>query len=123
VEQSDGAFHIIHVAIRGVSGKEILNRAPLNIAITLPIKVRTASQELEELCATVSKLTHTRVIVGTIPTGMFSKSLGKRGAVQITARHALADLLDKAGNGVKLSWRLLYDPGMKIYALNIHTVR
>jgi len=87
VEQSDGAFHIIPVSIRGFSGKEILNRAPLNIAITLPIKVRTAWQELEELCATVSKLTHTRVIVGTIPTGMFSKSLGN--AVQYRSQQGM----------------------------------
>lgn len=123
VEKSDKAFHIIPVAVRGVSGKEVLDRSPLNIAITLPIKVRTGMQELEELCAIISKLSHSRVVVGTIPVGMFSRSLGKRGGSRIIARHAIEDLLEKTAHGLKLSWRLLYGPDTKMYALNIHEIR
>lgn len=123
VEKSDRAFHIIPVAVRGVSGKQVLDRSPLNIVIALPIKVRTALQELEEICATIGQLTHRRLVVGTIPIGMFAKSLGKRGGSRIIARRALDDLLEKTGNGVKLSWRLLYGPDTKMYALNIHAVR
>lgn len=123
VGKSDGAFHIIPVTVRGNSGKQVLVTPPLNVVITLSSKVRTAFEELEEICATVSELAHSRLVVGTIPIGMFSKSLGKRGTSRITARHALDDLLEKTGNGVKLSWRLLYGPDTKMYALNIHEVK
>lgn len=123
VEKSNRAFHVIPVAVRGVSGRQIVDRSPLNVVIALPVKVRTGLQELEEICSRIGQLTHRHLVVGTIPNGMFSKSLGKRGGTPIIARRALDDLLEKTGNGVKLSWRLLYGPDTKMYALNIHEVR
>jgi hypothetical protein len=123
MESTDKSIHIIPTGAKDISGKLAPQKSVLDAVITLPVKDRTGLQALEDLCVAVSRATQMRVVVGTIPIGLFIEHKDQHGVAGRKAREALAQLLERMGNGTNLSWQLLYDPGMKMYALNIHGVR
>ncbi|HLA10739.1 MAG TPA: hypothetical protein VJ023_09105 [Pyrinomonadaceae bacterium] len=122
MERSDKLIHVIPIAIKNSTGKLVPQESVLDAVITLPAKERTGLQTLEALCTAISKRTHMPVIVGAIPLTMFLQHKDQEGADSQRARETLSQLLERTGKGMKLSWQLFYDPGMKIYALNIHVV-
>lgn len=122
MEEGPGVIHIIPTAIKDRSGKLVSNKPVLDTLINLPAENRTGLQALEALCTAISKANQTRVIIGSIPIGLFLRQRDEKGASRQRAREVLFQLLQRMSNGTKLSWQLFYDPGMKIYALNIHIV-
>ncbi len=122
MEKGDKIIHVVPTAIKDISGKLAPQESVLDVVITLPAKEKTGLQTLEALCAAVSKSVHLRVVVGMIPTGLFLQHKDHQEIKTMKARDALVRLLDRTANGTKLSWQLLYDPGLKMYALNIHPV-
>ncbi len=121
MEKGDNIIHVIPTAIKASSGKLAAHKSVLDAVITLPPKERNGLQALEAVCAAVSKATQTRVMVGTIPLNLFLQHKVEHGARSRKARQALVQLLQNVNHGMNLSWQLFYDPGMKIYVLNIHT--
>ena len=122
MEKRDEFIHVIPTAIKGRLGKLMPHKSVLDAVITLPAKERTGLQTLEALCSAVSKATQMRVVVGAVPFGLFLQHKDQQGVAGQKAREFLVQLLESIAKGKKLSWQLLYDPGMKIYALNIHVV-
>jgi hypothetical protein len=62
------------------------------------------------------------VVLGTIPTNLFHQHQDQRGAESQRARDILVDTFETMNKETNLSWRLLYEPGMKKYHLNIRLV-
>jgi hypothetical protein len=122
MERDNKIIHVIPSAIRDRSGRLAPQQSALDTVVTLAAKERTGLRTLEALCAAVSKATQTRVVVGTIPLGLFLQHKDHQGISSRKARDVLVQLLESIGKGTKLSWQLFYDPGMKIYALNIHAI-
>ena len=115
-------MHVIPTAINNSAGKLASQESLLNAIITLPAEERTVYKKLESLCAAISRANNIRVELGTIPTNLFYQHQDQQGAVSQRARDVLVNTFATMNNGANLSWRLLYDPGFKTYALNIHLV-
>ncbi|HKP37393.1 MAG TPA: hypothetical protein VJT71_11080 [Pyrinomonadaceae bacterium] len=122
LEKSADAFHVVPTLVRNSSGRLTSQIPVLDARITLPAKERTGFQEIRDFCAEVSRVTGKQVVMGTIPSLLAAHKERYGIPNATTARIALARMLKRFEAGRGLSWRLLYDPGMKIFVLNIHSV-
>jgi hypothetical protein len=71
----------------------------------------------------VSAHSKNRIIIGTVPVGLLLSYKDDKELITQSARDALTEILMRSGKRMKLSWQLFYDPGQKIYAINIHSVQ
>ena len=122
VEQSGQIIHVIPAAFRNREGVITAQQSVLDAVITLPEEERSGVQTLQAICEAISQETGTRVVIGVIPLNLFIHHRDRQGGVSRKARDMLVNLLENIKKGTNLSWRLLYDPGMGTYALNIHIV-
>jgi hypothetical protein len=122
LEKDHGIIHVIPTAIKGISGKLAPTKSVLDASITLAATERTGMQTLEALCAAISNTTKVQVVVGTVPLNLFMHHKDHQGVAGQRARQVLVQLFERMSNGKNLSWQLLYGPGTKMYALNIHVV-
>ncbi len=123
LERNGEVIHVIPTAVKNTAGALTPQESVLDAVISLPAEDRTGMQLLDAICVSVSQATETRVVVGTIPLNLFVKRRTQRGAANQKARDVLDTMLEDIKSGTNLSWQLFYDPGMKMYALNIHQVR
>ncbi len=117
LESSGRILHVIPNATRNKEGVLTPVASPLDAGITFA-PGQNGSETLEAFCAAVSEATGTKVVMGTIPLGLFSRPI-QRGASGQKARDVLVGLLEETKRGPDLTWQLLYDPGMKTYVLNV----
>ena len=118
--QSGENFHVVPAARNNTSGILEPQTSILDAPITLPDQERDGVEMLEAICKAVGDAAHTRVSVGTIPENLFRGNRSTQSVFNTTARDVLTQTL--AATETKLSWRLLYDPGLGEYFLNIHSV-
>jgi hypothetical protein len=123
LERNGEVIHVIPTAVKDTAGALTSQESVLDAVISIPAEDRTGMQLLDAICVSVSQATETRVVVGTIPLNLFVKRRTQRGAASQKARDVLATMLEDIKSGTNLSWQLFYDPGMKMYVLNIHQVR
>ena len=122
LEKSGEIMHVIPTAIKNSQGRVVPQESVLDTIISLPPGQRTVLQKLESICIAVSKATGIRIELGTIPDNWFNRHQDNRGVMGQKARDALIATFASMDYGTNLSWRLLYGPGTKYYALNIHLV-
>ena len=115
VLESNGRLHIVPAA-QG----DAVHRSPLDASITIPQEDRNGIQILEAICKQLSLTTGHVVTLGTIPLNPFFHHHAFYGASGQNAREFLSLVLDSIGPGY--SWQLFFDPGDKMYGLNIHWV-
>jgi hypothetical protein len=122
-QEKDGQMlHAIPTVTKTSSGVLLPQTAVLDALISLSEGDRTSLQALEAICEAVSQVTQTKVVVGTVPVGLFIRQRDNGGVLNQKARDVLVQTLERTRSSENLSWQLLYDPGMKMYVLNIHTV-
>lgn len=121
VLQEGEMFHVIPIQARGSSGSLVTVNSILDMPISFPEQERPVMETLEIIANSVSKARGIKLITGTVPMNLLFRTSSRQGATNEKARDALISAL-KATN-TKLSWRILYDPGIKWYALNVHWVR
>jgi hypothetical protein len=105
------------VQVKNGRGQIVNLESVLNVPIALPEHERTGIELLREICAAVGKATQTNVVVGTVPINVFASYRIRLASLNEPARVVLIRTLE--GTNRKLSWSLLYDPGAKMYALNV----
>jgi hypothetical protein len=113
-------IHVTPQQIAGRAGKLEPVKPLLDTVITLPPKQRNSFELLEAICGQLSLVTKGQVVVGTAPVNLLATKNVSLGANNEPARAVLERLLlaqEKA-----MSWQLFYDPGLKWYVLNLHTV-
>ena len=115
VVESNGRLHIVPSA-QG----DAVHRSPLDASITIHQEDRNGIQILEAICKQLSLTTGHVVTLGTIPLNPFFHHHASYGASGLKAREFLSSVLDSIGPGY--SWQLFFDPGDKVYGLNIHWV-
>jgi hypothetical protein len=122
VEHRHGLINVIPTAVKNTAGDFAHQTSLLDAIITVPAEQRSGMKTLQAICAAISQATGTRVLLVGAPLGMFLRYRDDEEIASQRAGDALANLLGKVGNQVRLSWQLLYDPGLKVYTLNIHQV-
>jgi hypothetical protein len=122
MEQQGPFIHVIPTAIKNERGHVVPQASVLDAVINLPKAQRSGLGTLEAVCEAVSQVTGTHVVLGTAPLNLFLRYRDEEGMTRVPAREALANFLAKVGRA-PLSWQLLYDPTLKMYALNVHQVR
>lgn len=123
VEQQGAFIHVIPIASKNERGQVVPQASVLDAVISLRKAQRSGLETLEAICAAVSQVTGTRVVVGSAPLNAFLRYRNEEGITRKPARGALAEILAKIGHGTPLSWQLFYSPTLKMYVLNVHEVR
>lgn len=118
-KKSGQIFHVVPVQIQNKDGRLIDLIPILDVPITLPEQERSGIKALQDITQAISKLTGTQIIVGTIPLNLFLPRT-RLAAANEPARDVIVRLVQSTNR--KLSWQLLYDPGARLYALNLHIV-
>lgn len=135
VQSGDGVV-IVPTKVRDANGILLADQSPLEVRISFPELQRTDLETLDAICGTILANSGKKVMVATTPfIGL--RSSGARGSYYVTigannepARSVLQRTLAglqwpdprTQGSILKMGWRLLYDPGQKVYALNVHQV-
>lgn len=122
LQSKGGIVHVIPTAYKEKSGALVPYQSVLDSIITIPSQERTALQSLDLLCDALSRIAKTKVSLGTIDPNLFSHSRNQIGVNRVKARDFLVKLIESVNTSSSLSWRLLYDPTVKNYFLNIHPI-
>lgn len=122
VEKTNGVIHVVPQSIKGPTGETIPVRSILDTPVELSVQERTGMEMLEAWAKAVSANSKQKIVIGAAPLQMFLTYKENQGLSYPNARDALTQILATVGEGRKLSWQLLYDPGLKLYAINIHRV-
>ena len=117
----DGLTHVVPRQTMDASGRLMPVTPVLDTRITVAAKPRSAMELLGEICQAVSRISGQPVGIGTVPTNALLQQKIEIGANNEPARQVLEKLI--VANRLSLSWRLLYDPGLKTYYLNIPVIR
>ena len=120
LEKSNAIIHVIPSAIKDESGRLTPQQSLLDTAVSLPPEERTGLRTLEALTESVGKATQSRIVVGNVPLGLFLRHKDRDGVASQKAREVLLELIQRISPERPLSWQLLYDPGLKIYVMNIY---
>jgi hypothetical protein len=123
IVETNGVIHVIPQSIKGPTGETIPVSSILDAPVQLPAQERTGMQLLEAWANAVTTSSRKRIIIGATPLKMLLTYKDDQGLNSPNARDALTEILSRVGKEVKLSWQLFYDPGQKIYAINIHRVQ
>jgi hypothetical protein len=121
VVQGAGLLHVVPQHTTGLSGNLEPVKPVLDTVITVEPKERTAGALLEEVCKKISIATNTHVVIGTVSQNLLHRMKTSIGGSGKTARSILERWILETR--APLSWRLLYSPDLKDYALNIRSVR
>ena len=116
-----GGFHVVPVRVSNPAGHLEPARPLFDTAISIGAKKRMGMELVSEICESLSMSTGTKVFVGTFPVSLFAAWVSAVTAVDEPARSVLDRFLGESA--VLLSWQLFYDPGLRLYTLNIHPVR
>jgi hypothetical protein len=118
-------------SVRDQSGQWVQVRSVLSKSVYLPIKERTAAALLEEVLQKVGESGDFRIGVARAPIQLFATTRITSGANGETAAHLINQLLIRLSAGHAkdprsasiMSYRLLYDPGIKWYLLSVIPTR
>lgn len=121
-EEINGIIHVIPQSIKGPAGETIPVRSILDTPVQIPVQERTGMKMLEAWASAVSANSKQQIVIGAAPLQMFATYKENQRLSSPNARDALTEILATVGKGSKLSWQLFYDPGLKLYALNIYRV-
>jgi len=122
VAVTENALHVIPARMRGVSGEMIDVIPILDSRISFVADERTLSETLKQICASLQARRGVRVVlmIGPTEANLLLRPVVKIGANEEEARNVLIRSLDAAG--AKLTYNLLWDPGLQMYALNVDDV-
>lgn len=118
--RSGSMIHLIPTSVTNEAGLVAPVAPVLDANITLPRLNGPAINAIEALCNAVSKASGVTVVAGTFPVNLFAKISVDLRAENANARETLKALLAQLPG--KFSWQLFYDPGLSLYALNIHSI-
>ena len=121
LQRAGTSFHVIPSQVRTSAGQLAPKGSILDAAITISDKERDGVQTLEAICDAVAHSAGVRIGVGTIPFNMLRQTRIHLTASEESARSVLVRAL--AGMHRNVSWRLFYDPGLRLYVLNVHVVQ
>lgn len=121
VDLGDDQFSIVPVRVEDRMGSLSSQNALLDARISLPELDRTASGTLDVIYGAISAATGIPLNRASDSAVYFDSHRVRLGAQNEVARNVLVRAL-RLPRGVKVSWRLYFDPERKQYAINLHGV-
>ena len=122
IVQNGQIFHIVPKSAKDEAGQPRDITAVLGTKIAIGAGERSMFQLIDEICVKISAASGTPVKIGTVPQSLLRNL---RTTVSTAGRKQPARaIMDEAvsRSGIRLSWRLLFDPKDRFYALNLHDV-
>lgn len=120
VTRSDRLFHVVPTHFINQSGKPESLTPLLSTELTVSPKSRTGVDLVGEICRSLSQAAGQSVVIGNVPSSLLANHPTTITASSEPARAVLSRLLQEFD--IPLSWQLFYDPGLRLYVLNIHSV-
>lgn len=120
LREDAGLLQVVPLETRDATGRAVAATSALDARIALAPKPRTALEALDEILERLSAALGQPVGRGAAPLAALAGRKIALSAEGEPAREVLARLV--AATGMRLSWRLLYDPGLREYALNLAEV-
>jgi hypothetical protein len=122
VSNTGYAFHVSPTSRKLRDGRIVSHTSIFNVKVSLPAqKGRTVYRALQDILTVVSQSSGYKVGLGVVPTNALSTSTFDEPASEQTAEELLVRVFDATQLGI--SWRLLYAPDLRMFAMNIHVVR
>lgn len=118
--QTGRFFHVIPRQVKNSRGQWVDQGSILDLPISFPERERTVFETVETVLKAVSQSAGIRVALATAPVKLLISTKTTQSASNEIARDVLVRTLESTKQ--KLSWRLLYGPGQKWYALNLRSV-
>src|SRR5262249_47065837 len=119
VRQDGEMFHVIPTQVRDISGKWVQQTSILDTPISLYVEEQNYYQLIRAILAEVSNANGVEVILNAPQfASTFEGQTGRVNATNQRARDVLMTALHAMSN--RFTYRLLYDPGVKYYVLNVH---
>jgi hypothetical protein len=120
IEEANGIVYVVPKKVLGRNGQERNLSSVMTTPITIPYGQMRVVEAVAAILNATSKATQSEIQVGSLPFSL--RDTIEFGANSEPARNALARLFAKAGSEGRLSYRLLYDPILKLYMLNVRRV-
>jgi hypothetical protein len=125
---SAGTLFIIPSQMRDSNGTWTQAAPLFDTAITFPSGLRSVGATLQLILQSVSQNSGTKVVLGMAPASLLIEGKATISANTEPARNVIAQLFSSLGpgkntsNASTLAYRLLFDPKLKNYVLNIHSL-
>lgn len=119
IEQANGQSYVIATSVMGRDGKMIDVKSPMKVRISVPSAPRSLYDTVATILDAVSDAAGVRIDAGAVPD--WPTPTLSFGAEQETARDVVARLFSQIGQH-PISYRLLFDPTLKMYMLNVYSV-
>jgi hypothetical protein len=113
-------LHVVPVKTLGREGRVLPVTPLLDTPVTIPAKRRTALELLEAICEAITANAGQKLSLGAIPVKLLDSQVVASGAMETKARTLIEDVV--LASGAPLTWRLLHDPELAWYFLNIGVV-
>jgi hypothetical protein len=120
IEQVGDVFHVIPTLVRDGDGNWAAQTSVLDTRITLPREHLRGDQMLEAITEAISEATGLQIGLGLGSVNPYTHFEGDLEAHNEIARNVLLRTLHAIDD--RFSWRLLYGPDVKSYALNVRAV-
>ena len=120
IRQDGDALHIVPHSMRDRAGKEKAAQPVLDVRVSLSTAKQSALAQIEGLCEVLSRVARKNVVLGTAPVNALARTQVALDAGSLPARDVLSRIIDQVP--ARLSWLLLYDPGLDWWVLNIQHV-
>jgi hypothetical protein len=114
----DGEFvHVFPRKVRDTTGRWTDVSSVLSTRISLDEKDRTLDETLRAITGAILQQRGVTIRLMSGPMRLMLRHRVTLGGTDVSARELLARAL--LSTGLKLTWRILYSPGQRLYALNI----
>jgi hypothetical protein len=121
LEQDGGIFHVVPAAVKDKTGNIVDQHSILETRITLAESERNILELLRAVLDAVDRGlgdTVGKIMLGASP--LLTQVRVRERFVDESARDVIVRVLNATGR--QYSWRLLYEPGIRSYALNLYEV-
>jgi hypothetical protein len=115
---SGNVYHVVPHAVRNRAGQVVAQESVLDSRISLRMKDQSIEDVVTQILAAVSDQAGVRLQHGATPRNLLLQTRVDVEASREPARDVLVRVLAAAPR--PLSWRLFFDPGLRIYAFNVH---
>jgi len=130
VARRGSAFFVEPIAVRARSGPLRSVQSVFSTPISMPLQQRSAAECLLWIAGQVTRNTGLQVGIGAVPFAAFANTTvtiggGSDQPASALLSQLLAQVSATSAGGeqnIALSYRLLFDPGLKYYMLNVHRV-
>lgn len=116
-----GDFSVVGTAAHDAKGGISQQQVPFDSQITLAGEERSLNETVDQICEAVAEQMRAPVAVGIAPRSLLARNRAKVVGDKTRARELIEQSL--LATHEKLYWRLLFDPNLKGYLLNIHLAR